>query len=76
MTMSCITLFAQEAAMTTNQLVRVAGHAVCAPWWVEPKAEHAALRMSWVVVTDENGKRSLRSRWNLADEMSKHKQRQ
>jgi hypothetical protein len=68
MTMSCITFFAQEAAMTTKQLARVAGHEACAPWWVEQQAEPKALRMSWVVVTDESGKRSLRSRWKMADE--------
>ena len=70
--MSCITLFAHETTMTTKQLGRVASHAVCASWWVEQQAEHTALRMSWVVVTDENGKRSLRSRWNMANEFSKH----
>lgn len=69
--MSCIT-FAQEAAMTTNQLARVAGHEACAPWSVEQQAEHRVLRMSWIVVTDENGKRSLRSRWNMADEFPKN----
>jgi hypothetical protein len=32
-------------------------------WQVEREAEHKPLRMSWVVVTDENGKRQLRMRW-------------
>jgi hypothetical protein len=30
---------------------------------VEPRAEHTPLRMSWVVVTDERGRRQLRMRW-------------
>jgi hypothetical protein len=30
---------------------------------VEREAEHQPLRMSWVVVTDENGKRQLRMHW-------------
>jgi hypothetical protein len=34
------------------------------PWGqVERKAEHKPLHMSWVVVTDENGKRQLRMHW-------------
>jgi hypothetical protein len=49
-------------AMATTQLVRV-HHEDAALWQVEPEAEHKPLRMSWVVVTDENGKRQLRMRW-------------
>jgi hypothetical protein len=60
--MSCMTLFAEPMAMATTQLVRV--HHEDAPLWQgEPKAELMPLRMSWVVVTDENGKRQLRMHW-------------
>ena len=60
--MCCMTLFAQPMAMATTQLVRV--HHEDAPLWqVEREAEHKPLRMSWVVVTDENGKRQLRMHW-------------
>lgn len=60
--MACITLFAQPMAMATTQLVRV-HHEDATLWQVEPKAEQKPLRMSWVVVTDENGKRQLRMHW-------------
>jgi len=30
---------------------------------LEPKTEHKLLHMSWVVVTDESGKRQLRMHW-------------
>jgi hypothetical protein len=60
--MSCMTLFAEPMAMATTQLVRV--HHEDAPLGqVEREAEHKPLRMSWVVVTDENGKRQLRMHW-------------
>ena len=60
--MCCMTLFAQPMAVATTQLVRV--HHEDAPLWqAEPKAEHKPLRMSWVVVTDEHGKRQLRMHW-------------
>ena len=35
--------------------------------WLEPKTIQTSLRMNWVVVTDENGKRQLRMHW-VADE--------
>jgi hypothetical protein len=49
-------------AMATTQLVRV-HHGDAPLWQVEREAEHKPLRMSWVVVTDENGKRQLRMHW-------------
>jgi hypothetical protein len=61
--MSCMTLFAQPMAMATTQLVSAIHHEDATLWQVEPKAEHTALRMSWVVVTDEHGKRQLRMHW-------------
>jgi hypothetical protein len=61
--MSCMTLFAQPMAMATTQLVSAIHYEDATLRQVEPKAEHKPLRMSWVVVTDENGKRQLRMRW-------------
>jgi hypothetical protein len=59
-----MTLFASQAAMATTQLAR---HTFCddvRSWRVErTTARKQPLRMSWVVVTDENGKRHLRMRW-------------
>ena len=64
--MSCMTLFAQPMAMATTQLVSAIHHED-ATLRGEPKAEHKPLRMSWVVVTDENGKRQLRMHWVKQD---------
>jgi hypothetical protein len=50
-------------AMATTQLVSAIHHEDAAVWQAEPKAEQKPLRMSWVVVTDELGKRQLRMRW-------------
>lgn len=63
--MSCMRILIQPAAMATMELKRAARHEVVIPWPAEQKPESRALRMSWVVVTDENGKRSLCSRWSL-----------
>ena len=61
--MACRTLFAQPLAMATTQLARVVS-SECAPrWQFEATVERAPLRMSWVVVTDSNGKAQLRMRW-------------
>ena len=68
--MSCMTLFAQETAMTTTQLTRAAGHEFCISWPDEQRNEYSPLRMRWVVVTDENGKRTLRAVWNASEECS------
>ena len=61
--MSCMTLFAQPIAMATMQLASTIHYENATLRQVEPKAEHKPLRMSWVVVTDEHGKRELRMRW-------------
>ncbi len=65
--MTCMTLFAQPWAMATTQFVRVIQPEENFSWNLEPKTEHKPLRMSWVVVTDEAGKRQLRMHW-VADE--------
>ena len=62
--MSCMTLFAQP--MATTQFVRAIQPEDTFSW-LESKAEQKPLRMNWVVVTDENGKRQLRMHW-VADE--------
>jgi hypothetical protein len=61
--MTCVTLFVQPMAMATTQLARVIHHEDVCSWQVEQKAEFKSLRMSWVVVTDENGERRLRMQW-------------
>jgi hypothetical protein len=63
-----MTLFAKptEMTMTTIQLVSVACRDHSA-WQAEPPTERKPkLNMSWVVVTDENGKWHLRMRWVAA----------
>jgi len=65
--MSWMTLLAQPA-MTTSQLER----SVCCENSNTEFAEkiverNRPLEMSWVVVTDEQGKRQLRMRWRVAD---------
>jgi len=57
-----MTLFAQPMAMATTQLVRAVQPEDTFSW-LESKAEQQPLRMNWVVVTDENGKRKLRMHW-------------
>jgi len=61
--MACITLVAQPLAMATTQLVRAIRYEPAFPWHQESKAESSSLRMSWVVVTDQQGKRQLRMQW-------------
>ena len=65
--MSCMTLIAQPIAMATTQLVSAIHHEDATLRQVEPKAEYKPLRMSWVVVTDESGKRQLRMHWETAE---------
>jgi hypothetical protein len=50
-------------AMATTQLASAIHHEDVGSWHVEPKVEHKSLRMSWVVVTDECGRRQLRMHW-------------
>jgi len=53
--------------MATTQLVSAIQPEENFSWNLEPKTEHKLLHMSWVVVTDESGKRQLRMHW-MADE--------
>ena len=66
--MTCITLFAQPLAMATTQLVSMVQHEDTFSCRMEPKAEQKPLRMNWVVVTDESGKRQLRMHWVAAED--------
>jgi hypothetical protein len=64
--MSRITLLAQpaEMTMTTIQLVGATCYEHSNSWQMAPTTERKPrVHMSWVVVTDENGKRQLRMRW-------------
>jgi hypothetical protein len=62
--MSCITLSAHNTTMATTQVTRAASRSFCWPRLEEQKAERTPVRMNWVVVTDENGNRQLRSVWH------------
>jgi hypothetical protein len=61
--MACISLFAQPMAMATTQLARVIHNedVLTSPW--EGSVERSNLCMSWVVVTDGNGNRTLQIQW-------------
>ena len=61
--MACITLFVRPLAMATTQLARVTQYEDASNSIVESKMERSPLHMSWVVVTDDDGKTRLRMRW-------------
>ena len=67
--MTCMTAFAEPTAMATTQLARgmqcrVLQYEDGAGWQLESSGERQP-RMSWVVVTDKDGKRQLRILWAL-----------
>jgi hypothetical protein len=59
--MACMTLFA-PLAMATTQLARVVQYEDASTWQLETVGR-GSLRMSWVVVTDSDGKPQLRMSW-------------
>ena len=61
--MACITLFAQPMAMATTQLARATHYEVASTGQQGANVESKSLRMSWVVVTDDNGNRKLQIQW-------------
>ena len=61
--MACITFIAPLMAMATTQLAREIHYQDAPVWQPEGNLEHNSLRMSWVVVTDENGNQRLRMQW-------------
>lgn len=65
--MSCATLTVFDISMTTTQLGS-AERSECV--WSLSQSKHSQQRfpiMNWVVVTDDNGMRRLRSQWCVAD---------
>lgn len=64
--MACMTALAETMTMPTTQLTRVVQHQAGASWKLEKNTERKPLRMRWVVVTDNDGKRQLQIRWELA----------
>jgi hypothetical protein len=68
--MTCMCAFAQSTAMATTQLTRVVQcraiqHNDAASWQSHNNREKK-LRMSWVVVTDNDGRRQLQIHWEPA----------
>jgi hypothetical protein len=70
--MACITLLAQPMAMATTQLVRTIHYENVSTCQPEGNVECNSLRMSWVVVTDKNGNRQLRTHWASAEDCCLH----
>ncbi len=65
--MTCMTAFAEPMAMATTQLTRVVQDRVfqyenAAPGQLENN-DNRIPRMSWVVVTDKQGRQQLRILW-------------
>lgn len=66
--MSCVTLVLQSAAMATTQLFETTHYQTPASEQMGLITERKQpLKMSWVVVTGENGRRQLRMHWDLND---------
>lgn len=61
--MSCITAFASPAAMATRQLAQANGFEISVWWPMATDVNRKRLNMSWVVVTDDSGKRRVEARW-------------
>jgi len=71
--MTCMIAIAEAMAMSTTQLTgaiqyRVIQHEDAASRQLESNAERKSPHMSWVVVTDKNGRRQLRIQWEPAVE--------
>ena len=69
--MACMIAIAEAMAMSTTQLTgaiqyRVIQHEDAASWQLESNGERKPC-MSWVVVTDNDGKRQLRIQWESRD---------
>ena len=65
--MACITFIAPLMAMATTQLARETHYQDGPVWHADRNLEGNSLRMSWVVVTDENGNRRLRMQWDSGE---------
>jgi len=66
--MTSMTAFAEAMAAPTTQLTRVIQYEDAASRQLERHSERKSPRMSWVVVTDKNGRRQLRIQWASAVE--------
>ena len=66
--MTSLTAFAEAIAMPTTQLKRVIQYEDAASRQLKSHAGRKSPRMSWVVVTDKNGRRQLRIQWASAVE--------
>lgn len=61
--MCTTTMMVDKTAMATTKLTRAACYQIT---WAQPdevRVEGQQLRMNWVVVTDEKGRRKLRMGW-------------
>jgi hypothetical protein len=63
--MCTTTLTLAAAAVAITRLTHHVCYEVCTLWQPEEKAEPKPLRMNWVVVTDEHGKKQLRVYWTV-----------
>jgi len=66
--MTSMTTFAEAMAAPTTQLTRVIQCEDAASRQLESHSERKSPRMSWVVVTDKNGRRQFRIQWASAVE--------
>ncbi len=64
--MACITLLAPALTMATTQFTRALPYPQALPRERDGKMDHTALRMNWIVATDDNGSRRLRVHWKSA----------
>lgn len=65
--MACMAVFLTPIAMATTQLTRATHSETAVPWNPEECTIPARVRMSWVVVTDNDGSRRLRAKWLPVD---------
>ncbi|HLM80352.1 MAG TPA: hypothetical protein VK302_06940 [Terriglobales bacterium] len=66
--MTSTTAFAEAMATPTTQLTRVIQYEDAASRQLQSHTERTSPRMSWVVVTDKDGRRQLRIQWEPAVE--------
>jgi hypothetical protein len=67
--MSCIMYFTQPLTMATTEPVRVVRYKSVSTRQLEQTAERKVPSMSWVVVTDNNGNRTLQMQWAPPDDL-------
>ena len=67
--MACMTLFAQPMAMATTQLAHVIHHEDVCTCQLDGNVDRKPLSMSWVVVTEGNGNRTLQIQWARSEDI-------